>query len=271
MMLRSPALHFLCLGTALFAAVRLWATPAPPANASDDELLYRSAIALGVDRDDRAVRERLAKLATFVGEDAASEAALVDEARRLGLERNDLVVKRHLAMVMRLAAGHVAPSARPTEADVEAYVAAHETELATPARVRFTQVYLARARRGDALETSADTVLATLRSGAVPAERAAALGDPFPTGSMIGPLSDVEIDRRFGPGFAAALAAAPQETWTGPIHSPYGLHLVWVQERLPSTMPSTNALRGRIVHHLLRERQDTPAEARIATLRPARN
>jgi hypothetical protein len=266
-MLRSPALHFLCLGAALFVAVRLRASPAPPVGISDDERLYRAALELGVDRNDRAVRERLVRLASFVGEDAAGEAALVDEARRLGIARNDLVVKRHLALVMRLAAGRLEPGERPTEDDVRAYLARHESELATPARVRFTHVYLGRARHGEALDAAAQTLLAELRRDAVPPERGAARGDPFVTGSAVGPLSAADVDRRFGPGFAAALDDVAAGAWAGPIRSSYGLHLVWVQARLPAAVPSLEAVRGRIVHAVLRERQDARARARIAALR----
>lgn len=265
-MLRSPTLHFLAIGAALFAAVRLRAAPAPP-NASEDDRLYRAAIALGVDKTDRAVRERLVRLASFVGEDASGEAALVDEARRLGIARNDVVVRRHLAMIMRLAAGRLEPGDVPTEADVRSYIAAHAAELTMPARVRFAHVYLARARHGDDLGASADAVLASLRRDAVPPEGGAALGDPFPTGSTVGPIADADLDRRFGPGFAAALDRVEPGAWAGPIRSTYGVHLVWVYERLPATMPSDAAVRGRVVHHLLRERQEARARARIAALR----
>jgi len=267
-MRRSPALHFLCLGAALFVAVRLVATSAHPGDvASDDEVLYRAALDLGVDREDRAVHERLARLATFVGEDAAGEAALVDEARRLGIARNDLVVRRHLALVMRLAAGRLDAAELPTEADERAYLTAHEAELATPARIRFTQVYLGRVRHGEALDASADALVARLRRDAVPPERGPAFGDPFPTGSAVGPLSAADVDRRFGPGFAATLDAAAPGTWAGPIRSSYGLHVVWVHERLPAAAPSLDAVHGRVVHRLLRDRQEARARSRIAALR----
>jgi hypothetical protein len=168
---------------------------------------------------------------------------------------------------MRLAAGRLDAAALPTEADERAYLKAHESELATPARIRFTQVYLGRARHGDGLDASADALLAALRRDEVPPERAPALGDPFPTGSEVGPLSAADVDRRFGPGFAAALDGATPGAWAGPIRSSYGLHVVWVHERLAAAVPSLDAVRGRVVHRLLRERQDARARARIAALR----
>jgi len=116
-MLRAPALHFLLLGGLLFVLARRYQTPPrprivvsaaevdalrtgwarahgspPPAavertlvdDAVDEAILLREARALGVDRRDPAVGERLARLGRFVGEDAAAERANEEEARRLG-------------------------------------------------------------------------------------------------------------------------------------------------------------------------------------------
>jgi len=46
-------------------------------------VLFREAIALCIDREDGAVRDRLVRLGGFVGEDAGGAEALEEEARRL--------------------------------------------------------------------------------------------------------------------------------------------------------------------------------------------
>ena len=266
--LRAPALHFLCLGACLlFAQRRLSATPPAAASATDEELLYQAAVALGVDGTDAAVRQRLARLGSFVGEDRADEAALEDEARRLGLARSDIVIRRHLAQMMRLAAGRLERSDLPTEDELHRALATHAAELALPDRVRFTHVYLSRTRHGAAVDGEARRLLARLRSEHVPPERAATLGETFITGSDVGPLTDADLDTRFGAGFAASLAAAPAGHWVGPIGSSYGVHLVWVHERFPATTPDLDAVRGRLVHQLLRERQEARERERLAALR----
>ena len=261
-LVRAPALHFLCLGACLLAA-RHGVEPSTAAPISDEELLYRAAIEAGVDRTDRAVRERLAKLGSFVGEDPADEAALEAEARRLGLERSDVVVRRHLAQMMHLAAGRLEAEDLPDDETL----AARAGELALPARVRFTQVYVSRARHGDRTQDVARELLNELGRGPVAPDAAARRGDAFPIGAHVGPASDVEIDGRFGSGFAAALAAAPAGTWSGPLRSTYGLHLVWVEERLAPATPAFAAVRGRLVHRVLRERREARTRERLAALR----
>lgn len=260
---RLPAVHFLALGGLLLAAERAVERGQPRAAPSDEQLLVAEAMALGVDRSDDAVRTRLARLGRFVGEDQGSEAAVLAEARRLGIDRSDVVVKRHLAGMMRLAAGHLRPSEGPTEADLRDYLHGHADEFAVPPRLRFTHVYLDRAHG----EADAMRLLARLRDGRVPPERAAALGDAFLGGASVGPATVGEIDRRFGPGFGAAVAAAEPGAWVGPVRSSYGLHLVHVVERLPGGLPRLDEVRGRVLHRWLRERGAGRADERMAALR----
>jgi hypothetical protein len=106
-----------------------------------------------------------------------------------------------------------------------------------------------------------------LRTGRTRPEDAPALGDPFPWGAVVRLEPAVDIDRRFGSGFAAALAAAPLETWTGPLASAYGLHLVWVQERVASRVPPLADVRAQVLHRLLRERRAQRVQETVAALR----
>jgi hypothetical protein len=255
-LLHAPALHFLCLGACLLVARTRWdASARSGPTASDEDLLYQEALTLHVDTSDRAVRERLARLGGFVGEDAADEATLEDEARRLGLARSDLVVRRHLVQMMRLAAEHLNPEDLPTDADIATRAATESI----PARTRFTHVYLKRTRPA----ADATRLLDLLRHD----QATFTAGDAFALGADIGPLTDHDLNQRFGPGFAAAIATAPVGTWTGPIQSTYGTHLVRVTERLAPTTPPLESVRGRITHELLRERRAQRASERLAHLR----
>jgi hypothetical protein len=256
------------LGVLLFAGARWWSAPAPPVDVSDDALLLDAAFARDVDRRDRAVRDRLARLARFEGEDPRDAGALEAEARRLGLERSDVVTRRHLVQMMQLAAGRLDAADRPSDAELRAWMDAHRGELETPARVRFAHVFVARARPDAA--GVADRLLAALRDGAVAPDRAGSRGDAFLGGSEVGPASAHDLDRRFGPGFAARLDAAPAGAWSGPVASTYGLHLVWIRERTPAAMPALDAVRGRVVHRVLRERRDRRVQERMAALRARR-
>ncbi len=306
-LLGAPLLHFFALGALLLGARTWWAArageparepivltaadlarlraewteehgTAPDAAAEavlvrraiDEEVLWREALAAGVPDRDPATRARLAQLGQFLGEDGErGRQALEREARDLGLARSDLVIHRHVVEAMRLALAKPAVDDVPADADLQAWVDAHAAELTEPPAVRLAHVYLSAAAHGAALEADAAQLLATLRREGAGPEVAETRGDPFLRGARLGPVSDEELDRIFGPGFARALAGAPLRTWVGPVRSSYGLHLVWIEERLPARVPTLAEVRSRAVLGVLRERGARRAEARLAQLRAA--
>ena len=48
----------------------------------------------------------------------------------------------------------------------------------------------------------------------------------------------VEVGRLFGDKFATALGELPLGQWQGPVESAYGVHLVFVSERLGGRVPT---------------------------------
>ncbi len=299
-LLRAPLVHFLVLGGALLA-VRGWLDPALPPRprlvihaadvarlaetwteehgappdaaakqrlldeAIDEEVLYREALARSFDRRDSAVRERLVRLGSFVGEETAQDReSLEREARRLGLERSDLVIRRHLIEMMRLAAGRVGEGDLPSEAELEEYLERHREGLAEPARVRLTHVYFSEDARGGRVVTDALAVLGELRGTGAAA--GAGGGDGFLRGAEFDGSRD-ELARAFGAGFAATVDGAPSRTWFGPVRSAYGVHLVWLDERQPARTPSVAEVRGRLLHGWLRGRSDERRRAAMDAMR----
>jgi hypothetical protein len=269
--------HFVLIGALLFATDRRWLPTAPvarrpvivaPAQQVDDELLFHEALAQGFDRRDPIVHQRLVALARYLGlADEADDAALEREARALGLERSDTTVRRHLIEMMRLGASGLGPGDMPDEAALRAYYTDHAERFARPARTTLTQVYLSRDRRGDGVIGAADALLAELRGRALPPEAAAAFGDPFVRGAHVSDASAAQLARSFGPAFADAVAELPERVWSGPIASPYGLHLVFIETRRPQEPAAFAVARNRVVHELLRQRSAERLRATLQTLR----
>lgn len=259
--------HFLLLGGVAWLAFAGSETARPrlvvPANGAVDEaVLHRAALAAGLDGADEATRTRLAGVAAFLSDGAVEDRdALAAEARRLGLAETDVVARRHLVQMMQLALRAPEPSDLPTDADVAEWIAAHADSLREPPRVRLVHVYFARAARGAHTTADAIAALAVLRSGgAVP-------GDAFLAGATLGPASAADVARALGPAVADATATAPVGDWIGPLESPWGVHLVRVEERTPGAMPPLALVRSQVVHHILAERSAARAETRLAALR----
>lgn len=244
------------------------AAAGPAAGAGDDDLLYRTAAA-AVSVDDPVVRGRLLRLAQYLEMGGTAEEPddeLVAAARDVGLAGEDVVLRRYLVELARLALERPSTADLPTEDELRAWVAQHPERFTAPARVRAHHVYLSGARRGAAVAGDAAVLLADLRARGVGPTAAARLGDPFVRGATIDGSRDA-VARAFGDGFAGALEALPQGGWQGPVASAYGLHLVWVEARVPARATSFDEVRGRALHAWLRERGAARAQGRIALLR----
>lgn len=239
---------------------------ARPAN--DDDLLYRTAAA-AVSVDDPVVRGRLLRLAQYLEMGGTAEEPddeLVAAARDVGLAGEDVVLRRYLAELARLALAQPSASDLPSEDELRAWVAARPERFTAPASTRARQVYLSASRRGARTADDASRLLDDLRTRGATPDADPGLGDPFARGPVIDG-THAEIARAYGADFARALDALPAGGWQGPIASPFGLHLVWIEERTAAHVPPFDELRGRALHAYLREKGAARAKSRLAVLR----
>ncbi|MGH7898696.1 MAG: peptidyl-prolyl cis-trans isomerase [Candidatus Binatia bacterium] len=234
----------------------------------DDELLYREALAAGLDRGDAVVRNRLIELARFLSpESRGDEESLHREALELGLDRSDVIVRRHLIQTMELLARRPNVPQPVTDAELQALLDREADAFRIPAEVTLTHVFLSESRRGAAVERDAARLLERLRADDVDPASARSLGDPFLLGSRVASASDRDLERKFGAAFAKALAGVAAGRWEGPVRSSYGAHLVWVHARRPSRMPTLDSVRTRVFERLREERGAERLRRRLAELR----
>jgi hypothetical protein len=62
-----------------------------------------------------------------------------------------------------------------------------------------------------------------------------------------------DLNRRYGRGFGTELDNVPEERWSGPLASSYGLHFVWVHERVDASRPNLAEVRAQVTSSLLDE------------------
>lgn len=185
-----------------------------------DEVLYREAKKLGLDRDDDVIRQRLIQKIEFINQSVAAE------------------------------------TLAPTDADVRQYYAAHEERYREPAHVTFTHVFF-RAEDGNAMAARerALAVQRRLNDGRVPFEAGPRLGDRF-----LFQVNHVEspaalVASHFGQAMGAALfeLRSDDRRWQGPFESPYGTHLVMLIDNVPERRLTLDEARPRVMDDLRRD------------------
>jgi hypothetical protein len=237
------------------------------ADDGEEALLYRAGIALGLGEQDAGVRQRLIQIGRFLDLAPGSGDAAVGAARTLGLADGDTVIRRHVADLTRMALAQLPPTAFPTESELQQYYAKHAERFLAAERWQLIHVFLSADRRGAALEQDAARMLDWLRQGHASAIDAAGRGDPFLAGPSELVASAAELERTFGFGFSTAVSALPERQWSGPVRSSYGLHLVWIGQRMPARPRPFAVVRNQVLHELIRERSEEQVQARLRALR----
>jgi hypothetical protein len=242
-LLREPLVHFLVIGAALFAG---WAAFGDNVDAASRRIVVSEAhvvqLATGFERTwlRPPTREELESLIReFVREEV-----LYREAVALGLDRDDTIIRRRLRQKMEFISDDVAAADMPTEADLLAYLQEHAASYRPDPVLAFRHVYISRDRHGPEAGRVADRLLTTLRS--TPPPDAETLGDPLMLPHFFAPTPRAEVAQLFGEAFADRVTAAPLDRWDGPYESGYGLHLVRLEQRVDASAPTLADVRERV-------------------------
>jgi hypothetical protein len=236
----------------------------------DDELLFREALARGLERRDEVVRQRLLLNMRFLGAAAdADEARLLEQAWAMDMPRNDLVVRRRLVQVMEFALGEGADRSPATEAELAAMYSERREEFAEPPRWQLVQVYFSADRRGAASPTDATAALARFREASLGPDRGIEAGDPFLGGHRLPSLGAPQLAAQFGQAFVDGLGACTVQAWCGPVPSAFGQHLVWVEAFQPARLPGLEdpSVRRRLETDVQRARAERRVADGLAALR----
>ncbi len=248
---------------------------------ADEEVLLAYALDLQLDRQP-VVEQRLARIAQFVetdphfskvkyGSDKTEQfrsfSALANAAREIGLHRQDLVARRVLMDSAKRLIRAAALVQEPREQMLADYLSAHPEQFTRPGETRITQLHVGTKGDGGTLRSEAQALLQRLQSEGVGPEQVGDLVQGSVLPRTLPLLPDREIARYFGGGFTQALAGLPVGSWQGPVDSPYGLHLVYVQERTPARVPDLSEIRVDVAARTRQKLADDWLAFRLAQLR----
>ncbi len=255
---REPLLHFAVLGLALFGLFRLVGEVKP------GETILVSADTRA--RIEAQQQRRLGRAPTAAELDAAIQAwtdaeMLYREARALGLDRGDPIVRRRLMQKLQFTFEEAEEPPEPSDAELEAWIAAHADRFQQARRVAFTHVFVPSSAR-----VVPEAELRKLETALVEGAEPATLGQAFVLGQVITARSAADLNRQFGPGFGDAVLELPELGWHR-VRSLYGWHLVHVDELLPGGLASVDQVRAQAREGLRQAAREQARERALAELR----
>jgi hypothetical protein len=220
------------------------------ANHVDEEILFREALRLGLNRTDPVVRQRLAQNMLFLAQEEGNESeGEQDRVRRaldLGMDRTDLVVRRRL--IQRMQAALESRAVQPTVDEIRDYAAANPQRFTSLLRYRLSYAFeSAFQSRG------ASTITHELESS--PAD------DGHPKNASErelphqGLFTLTQIEQRFGVELALRIPAIVQGSRAGPFAVAQGRYWIRVDEVLPARLHAFDSIRERVVQAIMLDRR----------------
>lgn len=199
-------------------------------------------------------------------EQRVREEVLYREALAMGLDLNDSVVRRRLAQKLEFISSDLINQIEPTDAELEEYLAANPEKFEVPGRISFVQIYMNADNRGANAEKDALELLDQLTQAGSNVDVYNA-GDASMLGQQHARLSHYGVARVFGTEFADRLFTLSVGAWQGPVRSGYGVHLVLLEDKTAATQPGLAAVRDNVRNEWQAEQRRSFDEALYKTLR----
>ncbi len=263
--LKEPLLHFLLIGAGLFL---LYGLQADDAAEQPNRIVFTEADTDRIISLWERKWQRLPNQQELLGliESQIREEVLYREALAMGLDEGDSVVRRRMAQKMEFISNDLASLAEPSDDQLQSYLDTHAEKFAIPGRITFSQIYLNADKRGDQVRADAEKLLAEISDLSADVDISTA-GDPFMGGYIHENLADFGVSRLFGKAFGKRIFELPVGEWSGPVESGYGLHLVHVDSRTDSTTPTLQQVRDKVRDEWLVEQRHKSNNALYGELR----
>ena len=251
-LLREPLVHFLLLGTVLFAAHGALVKR----DASEPEKIVVSQFRIDHLTEGFArtwLRAPTAEELEGLIRDYVREEVYYREAMAMGLDRDDTIIRRRLQQKLEFLSENITDPTPPTDEELRAFLQNHPDQFRSQRRFSFHQVYLSLERHRDSLAGDTGELLRQLKSSN--SSDTSGLGDPSLLEHRFANVEATEVAKQFGEKFASALNDLPLGEWQGPVESSYGIHLVFVDERTERRSPALEDVRDAVRRELLNVRR----------------
>jgi len=154
------------------------------------------------------------------------------EAKKMGLDKDDEIIRRRLSQKFDFLQTDLVEDEQPSEEDLKEFYSKHPLLFQTETTVSFSHIYFSTDNSTDNIaKQKALTVLQQLKRTKL--FRAPEKGDRFPLQYDYTDQSALDIQQNFGGrnNILDTLFNAAINTWVGPVRSGYGWHLLFISNR----------------------------------------
>jgi len=184
------------------------------------------------------------------------ESILYRQAIAMGLDADDPITRRRMAQKLEFLTKDIALLKEPADGELEQYFQDNMQRYRDPDLITFSQAFLDPDRREAATLDDAAKLLSQLQAAGKPDPKTLAAGDRFMLQSYYPAVSELDIRRQFGTGFSEAVMQLEPGKWHGPVLSGYGAHLVYVYSLQAAPPPVFKEVQQEVLVNWQTEQQE---------------
>jgi hypothetical protein len=246
-LLREPFVHFMVIGIAVYFLYGFYAGQVTSESENTITITAAEIDWLEQTWQKRWNRpptsgERQGLIDTYV-----KESVMYQQALAMGLDSGDTIIRRRLAQKLEFLTRDLTEIPSPSKEEIRVYFDMNQDKYRSPVVLSFTHIYFSPDKRGKQTVADVTDALAKLQSEDEFTQSFKEMGDAFMLQQYYPEKTEQEILRLFGTEFSSETFQLPTGKWTGPVESGYGLHLVYVHDRVESTMPDLDDIQDRVL------------------------
>jgi len=252
----------------------------------DEEILYREALKRQWHLTDSVIRQRLiGNMRFFNPQTQDDDDTLIDAAFEMNLHENELVVRRRLIQLMKVLASVPVRQTQPAEGELQRLYLkkqkfqqqelkkqelqqqglGQKAQYMESALISFSHIFIGSDKHPNPF-SKAEKSLEQLTKTPAPVSKK--FSDPFLLGLSFSALSEAQVDRYFGAGFARSLFSLEGlGKWSGPLESSYGVHLVFIEEKQAQRLKSFSQVEEQLRYQWRRSQEKEALRLMLTELR----
>lgn len=243
---KEPLVHFLLIGAALFV---LYSVLNDDRKGSQQriEITAGDIERLKLTWQAQWQRPPTASELDHLIESEIRQEMLYREALAMGLDLDDVIIKRRLEQKIEFLTDDLADLREPSQEELQSYFEKNKGQFEQPPLTSFHHIYFSPDKRGEYVRRDVEKVLSLLHAKSNDVESFERLGDPIMLQHRYDDQTPRDVESSFGPKFAELLFKLSTQSWQGPIESGYGFHLVWIDSRTESHTPLLEEVKGEVI------------------------
>ena len=195
-----------------------------------------------------------------------NEEVLYREALAMGLDRDDPVVRRRMAQKVKFISNDIITIGTPSDEVLQSYLDTHASRYQLAGKITFRHIYFNPAKHDASMEEEAEQLLAKLSEFNIGID-VDSVGDGFLHGTTFTNLKEFELNRLLGKAFTQKLFEQPVAKWIGPLTSSYGLHLIYVESKTATQTASLEMAKQSVLEDWISDERKKANEAFVINLR----